>query len=345
VAARVGTLILYLGSSWLHSIRTPLFDSREFALTNSSNFWTQPPSLQPGQPSQRVDVPLSNDGVPSNGLNPIPTPPPRPPGLNRPHLVHSVHRPLPGGEPLQRQTHRPEAISRWHLICIAVELLLIIFLLFNDPLERIIDIGPAKQRASFENASLAFEKEKTERERKVMVRERELWEKAREARVPQDAFWEVVWPAWDCSAYGKREYWGLLQNIPEDWDAIEACMSMPVEIKGVNIRHPDRCIKFIFPTVQVRGYWVVDWDQPDCKPWYRDFEDKVGHPFFFPPCACLYVPPVRDARATTPERVGSEQRLWGSMTRKDKIGGCYVTAHLWSGTWSIIRVLCVARKE
>lgn len=159
-------------------------------------------------------------------------------------------------------------------------------LLFNsDPLASILDLESAKQRASIENATLTFEKEKTERERKVMAHERELWEEAKDALLPRGAFWDVVWPAWDCLAYGKREYWGALRNIPNDWDATAACMNMPVEIKGVKIRRPDRCESHSNP--QTRGYWVVDWDQPDCKPWYRDFEDKVG-PNLLTPCSTKY---------------------------------------------------------
>lgn len=161
---------------------------------------------------------------------------------------------------------------------------LVILLFTYDPLAMIVDVESAKRHALNEDAILAFEKEKTEREREIVVRERALWEKAKEARIPQNAFWDVVWPAWDCLAYGKREYWGVLQNIPGDWEAIDACMSTPVEIRGVKVRHPDRCARvFAFPGFQIRGYWTVDWDQPDCKPWFRDFEDKVGPslPFFF----------------------------------------------------------------
>lgn len=217
----------------------------------------------------------------SNGLNSIslPSGPPRPPGLNKPRPVHSVGAPLPDdGGPLQHQTQEPETINLWHLVCIAIALLLAILLLNSDPLEAIIDIESTKRHASIENATLAFEKEKTERERKVMAHEKELWEKAREARVPRGAFWDVVLPAWDCRAYGEREYWGVPRNIPKDWGSIDACMNMPVEIKGVKIRRPDRCSFVVaFPEVQVRGYWMVDWDQPDCKPWYRDFEDKGSH--------------------------------------------------------------------
>jgi len=167
----------------------------------------------------------------------------------------------------------PKAISRWLIFCLAIILLQTILMITRaDPLAMFIDIESATQRVSMENSTLAVEKEKTEHERDVMGRERELWEKARENRVPQGAFWEVVWPAWDCRAYGKREYWGMLQNIPEGWSAIDACMNMPVEIKGVTIRRPYRCA-FASGSPHILGYWMVDWDQPDCKPWYRDFND------------------------------------------------------------------------
>ncbi|KAF9651191.1 hypothetical protein BDM02DRAFT_3091558 [Thelephora ganbajun] len=107
----------------------------------------------------------------------------------------------------------------------------------------------------------------------MIGRERELWEKAREDRVPQGAFWDPVWPAYDCRAYGKREYWGILRNIPEGWSAIDACMNMPVEIKGVTIRRPYRCTSIWNSWPQIYGYWMVDWDQPDCKPYYRDYQN------------------------------------------------------------------------
>ena len=77
-----------------------------------------------------------------------------------------------------------------------------------------------------------------EHEKEALREERARWEKAREDRVPQGAFWEVR-PAVDCRAYGKREYWGMLQNIPDGWTDLDACMTMPVEIKGVSVRRPD----------------------------------------------------------------------------------------------------------
>ena len=115
-----------------------------------------------------------------------------------------------------------------------------------------------------------------EGERHLLEQERERWEKAREDRVPQGAFWgsEPI-PAWDCRAYGKREYSAMLENIPEDWTDVDACMNMPVEIKDVNIRRPDRCEHVGVPS-RIRGVWVVNWGQTDCKPKHQGITDTVG---------------------------------------------------------------------
>ena len=101
------------------------------------------------------------------------------------------------------------------------------------------------------------------------------WEWAREDRVPQGAFWDPLWPANDCRAYGKREYWAALRNIPEDWTEMEACMNMPVEIKDVSVRRPDRC-GYVDGSSHIIGFWIVDWDQVDCKPWHVDVTDQVS---------------------------------------------------------------------
>jgi len=145
----------------------------------------------------------------------------------------------------------------------------------SDPLANFISLESTAYHASWERSALVAEREKSEQQREKMRRERELWEKPLEDRVPRGAFWEVVWPAWDCRAYGKREYWGTLRNIPDGWSAIDACMNMPVEIKGVTVRRPARCA-FVEGSPHIHGYWMVDWDQTDCKPWYRDFRDAVS---------------------------------------------------------------------
>ena len=62
-------------------------------------------------------------------------------------------------------------------------------------------------------------------------------------------------------------------------------MNMPAEIKGVAIRRPYRCA-FVDGSPHAHGYWIVAWEQPDCRPWYRDFHDVVSPSF--PPVHCSY---------------------------------------------------------
>lgn len=155
------------------------------------------------------------------------------------------------------------------------------------------------------------EREKSQQERESMRRDRELWERALEDRVPQGAFWEVVWPTWECRAYGKRDYWGMLQNIPEGWSTIDACMNMPVEIGGVTVRRPYRCA-FVDGSPLIHGYWLVDWDQTDCKPWYRNYQDAVGagYPSLLRVGTHTNPPTHRDVRVTSLVPAESRGRLW-----------------------------------
>jgi hypothetical protein len=126
-----------------------------------------------------------------------------------------------------------------------------------------------QERSRFEH-----EKQELEGERLALKEEREWWEKARdEQNIPKGAFWEVTLPIWECLAYGQREYWGILRNIPPGRSEVDACMNMPVEIRGVTIRRPSRCQ---WVDHSMHGFWVVDWDQPDCKPLHQDFNDWVG---------------------------------------------------------------------
>ena len=139
-----------------------------------------------------------------------------------------------------------------------------------------------KQLLERERHFLELEKEELKEERHLLElekeelrEERKKWEKAREVRVPQGAFWETPpQPAPYCLSYGKREYSGALQNIPKGWSGLDACMNMPIQIKGVSFRRPYRCA-YVEGSPHIHGYWIVDWDQPDCKPWYRYFHDKV----------------------------------------------------------------------
>ena len=134
-----------------------------------------------------------------------------------------------------------------------------------------------EERSRLEKQAHMLERERQSLEKGVVTlrEEREKWEKAREDRVPPGAFWEVVRPSPDCLSYGKREYWGILRNIPKGWTDLDACMNTPTEIKGVSVRRPNRCL-YAGDSPYIRGFWTVDWDQQDCKPWHKDFNDVVS---------------------------------------------------------------------
>ena len=168
---------------------------------------------------------------------------------------------------------------------------------------------------------LESERHSLEHEEKALREERERWEKALEDRVPRGAFWDSVWPALECRAYGKREYWGVLQNIPDDWTDLDACMNTPVKIKGVSVRRPDRCA-YVTGSPHIHGFWTVDWDQPDCKPWFKGFEDKVSREKLCGANVRLgsRTSVSRVARTRDLVPVASKPGLWASRIYQSKTG-------------------------
>jgi hypothetical protein len=163
------------------------------------------------------------------------------------------------------------------LFIIAVFLLSLVIVCRSNTLARFIGLEYEIFNASREESALKTGRIKSERERGKMRLERELWEgkKGGKDRVPQGAHWKHIWPAYNCLAYGKREYWGILVDIPGGWDAVDACMNTPAEVKGVTVRRPRRCA-FVDGFPHIHGYWVVDWDQEDCKPHHKDLRDVVS---------------------------------------------------------------------
>lgn len=321
---------LGLSNGFMLSVCIPLFNPQEPPLKNilvhRKQLYTPPKC---GQPPRPYGVPPPKYGVPPNGPNYFSppsgfSPPPRPPGL----------APRPVSKPPSPQKRTPQAISCGLAICLVVVLSQTLLMISRiDLLEPLMDIESATRHASMENSTLTLEKGNTENEREAMTRERKLWEKAKEDRVPHGAFWEDVWPAYDCRAYGKREYWGVLRNIPEGWSATDACMNMPVEIKGVTVRRPYRCA-YVWGSPYIHGYWMVDWDQPDCKPWYRDYKDAVGpNRPFAPPRVCLHTLP--DVQGCTGYRSGKrriEAQIVGINNRREQNWWllCNTTPLIWN---------------
>jgi hypothetical protein len=152
---------------------------------------------------------------------------------------------------------------------------LVIFVFFYDLPAKIGRYSEVMGRMRVREDAMKKEANHLVGERLALEEERRRWEKAREDRVPLGAFWEVVQPALNCLAYGEREYWGVLRNIPDDWTDLDACMSMPIKIKGVSVRRPDRCL-YTKDSPYIHAFWTVNWDQPECKPWHQDFNDRVG---------------------------------------------------------------------
>ena len=211
----------------------------------------------------------------------------------------------------------------------------------RDALESTIHHAEQERlRLEQEKHLLEDERHSLEHEKEELKEEREKWEKAREDRVPQGAFWATgPWPAWDCRTYGKREYWAELQNIPEDWNVLDACMNMPTTIKDVSIRRPDRC-GYVTGSPHIHGYWMVDWGQVDCQPWHRDITDKVslGQPILLHLHVRLDSRTLvsRVARTQDLAPVVSKPGLWVSTIEQNKTGACCVRARLSHGTMSRI---------
>jgi len=311
-----------------------------------------PPSYQtfPSRASSPLNVPNCNPPPYSprtaRPVPPIPRPPNRPPNQpfnrppNRPPGIQPPFQPpvQPPVQPLIQPPFQPSRPTSYHhsdvpfraetsskigyrpAICFTILLLLLEAVLISrsDSLAKFISLESTARRASWERSSLVTEREKSEREREKMKHDRKLWEKPLEERVPQGAFWEVVWPAWECRAYGKREYWGTLRDVPEGWSALDACMNMPVEIKGVTVRCPDRCA-FVEGSPHIHGYWMVDWEQTDCKPRYQDFQDAVSQISY--PLPHLYVSLTLTSQGCTSYRSGTrriEAQIVGILNRKEQ---------------------------
>lgn len=171
----------------------------------------------------------------------------------------------------------------------------------SNTLAKSFDLKSKAFGASKERHALVTERKKSEREREKMRHDRGLWEKEKvpEDHVPQGARWEHIWPAYTCRAYGKQEHWGMLLDIPEGWGAMDACMNMPAEVKGVTVRRPHRCA-FVDGFPHVHGYWMVDWDQEDCQPWHKDFRDVVSPSSLYLAGCCHTHACRRDARTIDP---------------------------------------------
>ena len=206
------------------------------------------------------------------------------------------------------QTQKPKDRRR-RLICywLLIVLLQVVLIVYRSNLAKFVSLELTAYRAAREGSELSAEREKSERERAKMRHDREVWGEVPDDRVPPGAYWKDIWPAYDCRAYGRREYWGVLLAKPEGWSAMDACMNTPAEVKGVTLRRPDRCA-FVNGSPTIHGYWMVDWDQEDCKPWHKDIRDTVSQKLPLHPCSRTMLTCQRDARTVDPASLESRQK-------------------------------------
>ena len=241
--------------------------------------------------------------------------------------IHASHC-QQGASPL-----RPAVITKGRIAVTAVFLAIVAqlaaFVFFYDLPAKVSRYAEVMARMRVREEAMREEAKHLESERTALREEREKWEKAHEDRVPPGAFWEIVQPSPDCLSYGKREYWGIIRNIPKGWTDLDACMNTPTEIKGVSVRRPNRCL-YVGDSPHIHGFWTVDWNQLDCKPWHRDFDDRVSlrrsgqvHPPVELNSQTL-VPRVVRIRGLA--LVGLKPGSWVSTKKETRTGDCYVKA-------------------
>ena len=202
-------------------------------------------------------------------------------GLSRPINTRIPSEPTRGLS--ERKTSRYcQGVTFWLVIIMVIQAVLIVCR--SNTVAKFVNLEFTARRASRGGSALLAGREKSEQERAKMERERKLWEKVPEDHIPPGAYWKSIGPAYNCQAYGKREYQGMLQDIPRGWTAMDACMNTPANIEGVTIRRPDRCA-FVSGSPHIHGYWTVNWNQKDCKPWLKDIRDIVSLIFAFVPAS------------------------------------------------------------
>lgn len=116
----------------------------------------------------------------------------------------------------------------------------------------------AREHEKWEEERRQWQEERREREREERERQKKLiqWGQVRRDEEP-------------CVSYGVARYQAHLEYTPPGWDKYTACKETPVRFHG----------KDVFPTEcrhtgsEMVGIWIIDFDEPACKPWWRDTKD------------------------------------------------------------------------
>ncbi|KAL0571209.1 hypothetical protein V5O48_010746 [Marasmius crinis-equi] len=86
--------------------------------------------------------------------------------------------------------------------------------------------------------------------------------------------WYDVQRDWRCERYGLKRFSGLLEER-KDLDSLEACREIPYRFFGVQDRKPDSCERE--GSGRIRGYWMIDFNVPECHPVLKDIWDHVSY--------------------------------------------------------------------
>ncbi|KAF8985348.1 hypothetical protein BDQ17DRAFT_1415386 [Cyathus striatus] len=129
------------------------------------------------------------------------------------------------------------------------------------------------------------EERRKEWERKVQERKTEEeerhkeWEQNDQKRKSEEEerhkaamFWAQLGVG-KCESYNSRRYWSTLQHIPENYtgDRITACMETAARVHGREVK-PLWCDDL--GELGVWGNWVVDFDEPGCRPRWNMYKDN-----------------------------------------------------------------------
>ncbi|KAI0638545.1 hypothetical protein C8Q77DRAFT_1091643 [Trametes polyzona] len=159
--------------------------------------------------------------------------------------------------------------------------------------EREIQLADQEQlRRAFEREREGWQAERDEEERNRQVArdafegEVEGWRKQREdeerhrlevVRRSQGVYWTEPHGESNCHTFGTRAYHAYLKDIPADVNWLEVCDNMPpVVIHGREMSKPFKCERN--GNDDVVGVWYVDFDEPNCKPYWSSIEDKGCSP-------------------------------------------------------------------
>ncbi|KIM46331.1 hypothetical protein M413DRAFT_441414 [Hebeloma cylindrosporum] len=86
-------------------------------------------------------------------------------------------------------------------------------------------------------------------------------------------YWDKPQAGAHCHGFGTREYAAKLRNVPFYANGMRICEETEVSIHGVVLPRPTRCERR-WPFGGIDGYWVVDFDEPNCLASWGKIRDK-----------------------------------------------------------------------